>query len=248
MWPVSQAFLDELKKPVQQFRVRMDVLDTNFVPISGGVFYDVGFSSDATGILVDGAVDVDVTRQARRNFTATLINRHGEWSPNAEWSGTFYVDRLIRLWRGVVYGVGADTPEELVPIGTFFIDHADVVVERNMSVVILSGTDLWKKFNKHQFTAPFKWTSSTNINTVIEDVSELAGVTQLQLDPLIGRHTDEKTLNSNIMVEIGDTANDVLSKISTNYGLDIYFDPMGILVSQDMLNPADQEVVFRYLA
>lgn len=248
MYTVTEAFLQELQKPVQQFRVKMEVLDTDFSPVDGGTFYDSGYSADSTRILVDGSVDVDVTRQARRTFTATVLNKSGEWSPNAEWSGTFYVDRLIRLWRGVVFPAGADETEELVPIGTFFIDNADVVVERNMSIVVLSGTDLWKKFNKHQFTAPYKWISGTALNTVIQDIATQCGISNILLDSLSARTASEKTLNQKIAVEIGDTANGVLSQLALSYGLDIYFDPMGVLVSQDMLNPADQAVVFRYIA
>lgn len=139
---------------------------------------------------------------------------------------------------------------ELVPIGTFYIDNADVVVERNMSVVVLSGTDLWKKFNKAQFTVPRVWAAGTTINQVITDMATAAGVdfSRITLDPLTSRATNEKTLNNKLKAEIGDSYNDVLSKVIDSFGLDVYFDPLGTLVSQDMRNPIDQEVVFRYVS
>jgi hypothetical protein len=245
MYTVSSAFLDELRRPVQQFVVKMDVLDTDFEPITGGTFFDVGYGSDTTAILVDGEVDVDVSRLARRTFTASLLNKFGEWSPNAEWSGTFYVDRLIRLWRGVRF---SDNSTELVPIGTFFIDHADVVVERNMSIVALSGTDLWKKLAKSQFTAPQTWAISTPINDVITDIVSGFGLTAINLDPLTSRTTSEKELNKKLLVEIGDSGSEVIGDLIKSYGIDLYFDPMGTLTSNDLLNPADREVVFRYVA
>lgn len=252
MYTISDAFIEELRRPVQSIRVRLEVLDTDENPVDGGVFYDVGYNSDATGILVDGSVDVDVTRAARRTFTASLLNRFGEWSPNSDWSGTFYIDRLIRIWRGVVYSSETSSAigesEELVPIITAFIDHADVVVERNMSIVTLSGTDKWKKIAKSEFTTPTSYAANTPVNDVITAIANDAGITVLSLDPLANRHTDEKSLNKKLAFEIGDSRSDALSSLATSYGLDIYFDPMGILVSQDLLNPIDREVVFTYVA
>lgn len=245
MYTVSEAFLDELKQPVQAFRVKMEVLDTDGDPVDGGTFHDVTYTADATGILIDGNVDVNVTQAARRTFTATLLNKFGEWSPNADWSGYFYVDRLIKLYRGVVY---RDFSEEIVPIGVFFIDHADVIVERNMSVVTLSGTDKWKKIAKSEWTAPESFASGLFVNTMITNIANDAGITSLSLDPLTSRTTDEKELNKRMFYERGDKRSDALIEIGKDYGLDIYFDANGVLVSQDMVNPMDQEVVFRYLA
>lgn len=245
MYTVSQAFLDELRRPVQQFVVKMDVLDTDLQPVDSGTFFDVGYGSDTTAILVDGEVEIDVSRLARRTFTATLLNTYGQWSPLADWSGTFYVDRVIRLWRGVRF---SDSSTELVPIGTFFIDHADVVVERNMSIVVLSGTDFAKKLTKSQFTAPQSWAVNTAINDVIVDIAAAAGITQINLDPLASRTSDEKLLNKKLNVEAGDSAASTLEDLVKSYGIDLYFDPLGTLVSEDLTNPADREVVFRYYA
>lgn len=247
MYTVSQAFLDELKQPVQGFRVKMQVLDTDGNPIDGGTFHDVAYQSDTTNILVDGTVDVDVTRGARRTFTATLLNNFGEWSPNAEWTGFFYVDRLVKLYRGMVFANGS---EELVPIGVFFIDHADVIVERNMSVVSLSGTDKWKKIAKSQFTEPFFWNTGTAITNILRDVAEDAGIplTLMSIANLHSRDDDERLLNKRLNVERGDQRSDLILQIGKDFGLDIYFDPDGIYTVQDMQNPADQAVVFRYLA
>jgi hypothetical protein len=245
MYEVSDAFLNELLRPVQQFVVKMEVLDPDFLPIDSGTFFDVGYGNDSTAVLVDGEVEVDVTRPARRTFTATVLNKFGEWSPNADWSGTFYVDRLIRLWRGVRF---TDNSTELVPIGTFFIDNADVIVERNMSIVVLSGTDLWKKLLKGQFSAPQSWAAGTLLNVVITAVAEDAGITSISLDPLASRTTDEKTLNKKLHAEQGDSTSEFLVNLAKSYGIDLYFNPLGVLVSEDMVNPADREIVFRYVA
>lgn len=243
MYPVSNRFLNELRQPVTQFRVKLEVLDSDGNPVDGGTFNDNGYTADSSGILVDGSVDVDATRAARRTFTSTLINESGEWSPSSDWSGLFYVDRNIRIWRGLVFSDGTD---ELVPLGTFLIDHADVVVERNMSVVTLSGTDRWKKLNKSGFTVPYTWLNTTPINDVIEDIVTGADISEYVLDSLAGRPSETSTLNVDLPVEIGDSRSSVLRKLSDDYGIDIAFDPMGVLTTRDLTSPGAQAVVFKF--
>lgn len=243
MQPVSNRFLNELRQPVTQFRVKLEVLDNDGNPVDGGTFNDVGYTGDATNILVDGAVDLDVTRPARRTFTATLLNKDGEWSPSSNWSGLFYVDRNIRIWRGLVYSDGVD---ELVPCGTFLIDHADVVVERNMSVVNLAGTDRWKKLTKSLFTTPQTFVAGTGLNDVIESVISGAGISDWTLDSLASRVTETNSLNVDIPVEAGDSRSSMLQQLGTDYGLDLAFDPMGVFTSKDLQSPASQAIVFRF--
>lgn len=243
MQPVSNRFLNELRQPVTQFRVKLDVLDSAGNPVAGGTFNDVGYTGDASNILVDGSVDLDVTRAARRTFTATLLNRDGEWSPSSDWAGLFYVDRNIRIWRGLVYSDGTD---ELVPVGTFLIDHADVIVERNMSVVNLSGTDRWKKFSKSMFTTPQTFVAGTALNTVIESIISGATITEWVLDPLLSRVTETNSLNVDIQVEAGDSRSGALQQLGADYGLDLAFDPMGVFTSKDLQSPSTQAVVFKF--
>jgi hypothetical protein len=221
----------------------MVVLDTDELPVDGGTFHDTSYTSDASGVLIDGAVDVDVTRAARRTFNATLLNNFGEWSPQSDWSGLFYVDRLVQLYRGFVYPDGL---EELVPIGLFLIDHADVTVERNMSIVVLSGTDKWKKLSKDIFTRPYSWASGTPINDVISDIIVGAGVTSFFIDPLVSRTTDQSELNTKLVVDIKDNRGDVLWKLAQDYGLDMYFDPSGVFTTAELSNPADQPIVYTF--
>lgn len=245
MQTVTDAFIEELRQPVFQMRVRMDVLDGAGSPVNGGTFNDVGYSSDSTAILIDGSVDVDVTRPARRTFTATLLNQFGQWSPSADWSGLFYVDREVRLYRGVVY---RDGTSELLPIGTFLIDHADVLVERNMSTVVLSGTDRWKKIGKSLATHAQSWAIGTSINTVFAAILAVVGVTDYSLDALGSRTSDQKTLNVALKVELGDSWGDVLWKMASDYGIDMYFDPMGSFITQDLSSPDDQAIVYTFVA
>lgn len=223
----------------------MDVLDTDFKIVAK--FQDIGATrGQAEDILVDGNVDVDVTRLTRRTFTANVLNPEGVWSPGSDWGGLFYVNRLIRLWRGIDFGGDGNEQAELVPIGTFMIDSADVEVERSMSIVTLSGSDLWKKFGKSAFKYARSWAAGTNINTIITDVADLAGVTRLNLDPLSSRSAQGKEIGVKFAVEQGDNRGEAIARLCADEGIDIYFDVLGRLTTQDFRTPGDQAVVYTY--
>ena len=241
MYTISPTFIAALKASGHTLRVHMDVLDTDFNIITR--FHDVGdAAAPAEDVLMDGNVDVDVTRLTRRTFTANVLNPAGIWSPGSDWGGVFYVNRLIRLWRGIDYGDAS----ELVPIGTFLIDSADVDVERSMSVVTLAGSDLWKKFGKSGFPAAKSWAVGTPINDIISYCAAQAGITRLKLDPLSSRAAVDRQLQRTFTVERGDNRGEAISKMATAYAIDIYFDTLGYLTTQDFRTPGDQAVVYAY--
>jgi hypothetical protein len=241
VYAVSSSFLAELKNPVHTFRSKMAVLDTNFNPVYE--FLDSGVkSNDATKTMTDGSVDVDVTRLTRRTFTASVLNPDSIWSPRSDWGGLFYVNRLIRLYRGIDFG----SATEMVPVGTFMIDNADVAVERNMSIVVLSGSDLWKKFSKSMFPYNRTWAEGTKINEVIDDIADAAGVQYRNLDPLTNRSSDDRKISKKFSVEQGDNRGEALGKVCKDNGIDVYFDTLGRLTTQDFRRPGDTAVVYTY--
>lgn len=240
MYTVSAAFKTALKSSGHAIIVRMDVLDTDFNIVHQ--FHDIGSGNDPTDILVDGNVDVDVTRLTRRTFTANVLNPDGIWSPGSDWGGMFYVNRLIRMWRGIDYGSG----HELVPIGTFLIDSADVQVERSMSIVTLGGSDLWKKFGKSAFSGAKSWASGTSINSIISYIASASGVTRTNLDPLSGRDSADREISTKFAVERGDNRGEALARLATAHGIDVYFNALGRLTSQDFSSPGDKSVVYEY--
>ena len=218
----------------------MDVLDTDFNVVHQ--FHDVGSGDDPTDILVDGNVDADTTRLTRRTFTANVLNPDGIWSPGSDWGGMFYVNRMIRTWRGIDFGSGY----ELVPTGTFLIDSADVIVERSMSMVTLSGSDLWKKFGKSAFPKAKSWADGTSINSIIASVADAAGITVLNLDPLLDRASADRLITKTFAVERGDNRGEALARLATAHGIDIYFDVLGRLTTQDFNAPGDKAIVYHY--
>lgn len=231
MWNISPAFRAAIQSSVHTIAVKAQVLDTNFNVVEGGEFYDTGNERHIQAYIVDGSIDADLSRGTRRTMTLSLTNPDAEFTPDSEWGGLFYVDRLIRVWRGVVLDDGT---EEYVPVGTFMIDTADVVAERNMSIVAVSASDLWKKVNKAKFGSPKKWVAGTPVQTVIKDMAVLGGVTKFVIDDLSHRTTQTRQIQADLHFERGDVIGDELLKLGTAWGLDIYFDQLGRLVSEEM--------------
>lgn len=242
----GDQFKAELRKPVHTVAARLDILDTSFRPVKTVKSYS---GTDPNDALIDGTVDLDVTRGTRRTLTMSLLNPDGAFTPDKnalsdiDWDGFFYVNRLIRLWRGVRYDSGE---EELVPIGTFMVDKAETLVERGMSTVVIAGSDLWKKFTKSQFGLPRKFAKGTALNTVIKTLATEAGVTQINLDPLAGRTSASNTLQTDKNVEADETRGDVLMDLCADYGIEIFFNPMGVLVTRDFQSPFNRKLAWDF--
>ena len=241
MWNISPQFIDALRHPEQEVRSRLEILDTSFNPIMviGGGGPDKSF--------VDGMVDVDVSRGTRRTLVMTLLNESGEFSPTSDWGGLFYVNRLVRVYRGLVIGGMPEHPMvEYIPIGTFMIDKTETIVERGLSSVVLSGSDLWKKFNKAQWPAPVTFPAGMLINDFIRQLASESGVTNMVLDPLDSRTANSDRLQVSVSWEKGDIKGDALLQICNNYAIDIYFDPMGVLRTEDSRSPQSRATVWSY--
>lgn len=247
MWPVTSMFKEELKKSVHTVAVKVEFLDTNFTALKTITAYTGVDPNDA---LIDGTVDVDITRGTRRTLTMSLLNLEGAftadasvWSESTDWDGYFYINRLIRVYRGVRYESGE---EEFCPIGTFMVDKSETLVERDMSTVVIAGSDLWKKFTKSQFGVPTTYADGTAINTVIADLCADAGVTRVSIDPLIDRVTAAKTLQTDFILEEDETRGDALLKLCTDHGIEVFFDPMGVLTTREFSDPMTRPIEWTF--
>jgi hypothetical protein len=126
------------------------------------------------------------------------------------------------------------------------VDKTETIVERSLSSVVISGSDLWKKFNKAQFPEPRTFPAGMLINDFVRTIASESGVTKLVLDPLSSRTANSDRLQVSISYEKGDIKGDALLQVCNNYAVDIYFDPMGTLRTEDSRSPASRAVVWSY--
>jgi hypothetical protein len=246
VWNISQAFRQELRSPNQQTAARAQLLDSDFKEVPDGDFFTAG-ADDFQDYIVDGNVDIDFSRGTRRTAELTILNTDGEFTPTnatTDYDGKFYVNRNIRLFRGVVLSGGTTV---YAPIGTFMIDSLDVLVERNMTLMNFTLSDHWKKLQKSLITRTWTHPAGTPINDSIRSLAGNAGADYPlapALDPLDSR--SNKTLTTAIKFERGDSRGDKMKEIANKYGIDIFFNQEGRLVSQDRKTPKDAQEVWHF--
>jgi hypothetical protein len=247
----QQLFTQALRDPLHTTVAKAVLLNTAFKPVEGGDIYDRQ-TNEITNFITDGSVDVDTDRGTRRTSEITLLNPSSEFTPATEnfdpegpWVGKIYLNRIVRLFRGIRVGGRV----LYAPIGTFMIDNADVILERNISMVVLTMSDLWKKLSKSFAAKELKWLEGTPINTVIRDLTSAAGADyplSLNLDPLASRSNADKRLNKNFKMEEGSSRGDALLKIRQRYDIDIFFDVSGRFTTQDRKAARDRTPVWHF--
>lgn len=246
MWNISQAFRQELRKPSQQTAARAQLLDSDFKEVPDGDFFTAG-ADDLQDFIVDGNVDIDITRGTRRTAELSLLNPDGAFTPDsslADYDGKFYINRNVRLYRGVVLAGGTTV---YAPIGTFMIDSIDVLVERNLSLINFTLSDHWKKLQKSLVTRSKTYPTGTGINTVIRDLAAAAGADYPLAPSLDALSTRASTVTTKVIqLERGDSRGDTMKELAMRYGIDIYFNQEGRLVSQDRKDPKDAQEVWHF--
>ena len=213
-----------------------------------------GDSDNFENVLTDGQVDVDYERGTRRTSEITILNPSASFTPSTKgydsdgpWAGLIYVNRVVRLWRGVRSAHG----DLYVPIGTFFIDAAQVVVEQNMSLVNLTLSDFWKKLTKSYFGYNKKYKKGTYKNAIIKDILDAAGVPRTGpygavLTKMSGREKAGKIIGKAYKFEKGESRGEILKNLAKDWNLDMYFDPLGVFRSEDRKSDRSKQLVWTF--
>jgi hypothetical protein len=259
--PYSYAeFRDALRRP-HRVTSKVEMLTEKLVDgkivldeVEGGTIFSADKTNELTNFITDGYVDVDTTRAIRRTAELTLLNptaeftpATGDFDPEGPWVGKVYLNRLVRIWRGLYIGDQA----RYVPIGTMMVDIADVLVEQNMSLVNLTMSDRFKKMMKSYVGHQKMWDKGTHYNTIIKDILTDCGIPLLgkyaaQVDDLLDRDPDDRKTNIKFKLEQGDSRGEKLKEFCDRWDIDIYFDPMGILRTEDRRSDRDRQPVFKY--
>jgi hypothetical protein len=252
-----ETFEEQLRGEHQPI-VKVEMLNPDMEPV-GSVIRSACACIDSakgeiTNLVSDGNIDVDTTRGTRRTAELTILNPSAEFTPATEdfdpegaWVGRIYLNRNVRIWRGVHLG----KRHLYVPVGTFMIDACDVLVEQNMSLVNLTMSDNWKKLAKSFWGNQIKYDKGTRINAIIRDIIDNAGVPldgkfRAVLDDMSSRPDRDKEIGHNLKFERGESRGDRLKEMARKWGLDIYFDPMGIFRTEDRSEDRDKRTVWSF--
>ena len=211
-------------------------------------------SNRFANVLSDGNVDVDYDRGTRRTAELTILNPTAEFTPttagfeqDGDWEGLLYLNRVVRIWRGA----NTQSGEIYVPVGTFLVDGAEVIMEQNMSIVNLTLSDFWKRLTKSYFGINKKYPAGTYKNAIIKDMLDSAGVARTGkyhavLDDLSNRSIDGRKIGKAMKFSRGDSRGDILKNLAKDWNIDMYFDPYGVFRTEDRKTDRDRRVVWTW--
>jgi hypothetical protein len=276
MWRLKQGnqdittkFLEAVTQQHQQ-AVRITFLNAFLNPVSDEGQLDSCFCSDpnkdVTNFVSDGNVDVDVDRLIRRTAELTILNPTGMFTPrrakdidtdedgiadDPSLVGYVYLNRLVKIERGVHI---ADDFHMYAPVGIFMIDIAEIIAERNMTVVNLTLSDLAKRIAKSVFTDSKTYNGNdtpVKYNKIIRDILEDSGINDRligSIDPLNDRPESETQIDKKLTFERGQSRGEKLKELCDKWDIDIYFNPVGKLVTVDRRSnkPLPKNSVFTF--
>jgi hypothetical protein len=252
------AFKKELRGEHQPI-IMVEMLNTNMRP-TGKVLRSPGVQIDQKGaftnLVSDGSIDIDMERGIRRTAEITILNptdeftpATGNFRPEGPWVGELYLNRLVRIWRGVLVG----SIEMYVPCGTFMIDESEVIVEQNMAMVNLTMSDMWKKLQKAYLGSPRRYVEGTTYNEIIRDLIsgtgiKLTGRYGAVIDSLKDRDAEDRKIHHKLKYERGESRGDILKALGTRWGLDIYMDPLGAFRTEDRREESQRKIVWKLVS
>lgn len=235
-----------------QSSVKIEFLDTDMRKVKDSTIFSADRTNNVTNFVTDGNIDVDSTRGARRTAELTIMNPTAEFTPGTDafeggagvYTGKVYLNRIVRIWRGT-YVAGQPY---FVPVGTFMIDGASVILERNMSLVNLTMTDLWKKLAKSYVGADVVYDKGTPYNDIIRAVIDFSGVDMgtAHIGSLANRDVEERRTQRKVTFKEGESRGDRLKALAAQWNIDVYFDPMGAFRSEDRATDTDRSTVWTF--
>lgn len=245
-WPFSQELMKD-HTPV----VKIEFLYPGTYAVDDWIVSG-GTRGEVTNVVTDGNVDLDITRGTRRTAEITLLNptaeftpSTGNFSPEGAWVGKIYLNRLVRIWRGVE----VEGQAMMVPVGTFMVDTAEVIAEENMSLVNLTMSDQWKRLTKSAMGHNKKYPKGTPYNTIISDIISFVGLPTSGplapwLDPLHNRPAADKTINRAIKLKRGDNRGKILKELTWSWGIDAFFNVWGRFKTYDRFKMSQKQTVW----
>lgn len=193
-----------------------------------------------------GHVAVTATAEIRRTCTVT-IQSSGRTLDS--WVPVNPGDLLhpasgneLRLYRGFRYAGGIT---ELVPLGVFEMTKVKVTDTQSGLSIQIAGSDRAWKVKRQSFTKPYAVAAGTKLATLIQAIvsARISGV-QFSLYP-----TSVTLAAATLAATPASSTNDpwgVLQTFAAGFGLELYFDPLGICTLAPIPTPKSETQSWDY--
>jgi hypothetical protein len=172
--PVSSAVTDEVRAAYLEPRL--------FVTRRVSIYESDGLTlwrpENMQARLIAGSVSVSGDRDERRNLEGLTL-RNNDGLLNQDDQGGFFYDKIIKMFRGVVYQVNGSYKRFECQIGEFMIDTIND--QRFPKHVVISGRDYTKKLMLDEFAVDTSFTAGSQVDTLVRTIATNAGVTKFRL-------------------------------------------------------------------
>lgn len=224
MYPVSAAF----KAAMVKSNVRLIKLEQ----LNGAMTVIATFQT----VAVSGRVQMQQSKEARRNLTLEIANPGGIYTPSLT-TDPFFFNQRVRVWLGTILADGVTA--EYAPVGTFLVNIAEA--SSKTQTLAVTALDFWKYLQIASLLTMASYAAGATLLSIFTDLinqaqSALNGITITRdIDPTAATTTYTGTVP--LQFAAGSRIADCLAVFFDAYGWDFWFDPLGTFVARPYVQP-----------
>lgn len=218
-WPTSDAWQPALRAG-PTYRYECDVLANGVVTIPSLP-------------VVSGDVRVDGSSVAHRSCSLTIATAIGITPPSAASDALAPYGNEIQIRAGFVYPNGT---YELIPVGRFRIDQAEVIDTAEALTIAITGVDRAAVVEEERFDAPWVLAPSTNIGTeLLRIVQRTYPTVTSTISGTEGKTTPAEPV---VLPEQKAPWSNGVTRTARDFGLEAFFDGEGRFVVRAISDPS----------
>ena len=206
--------VDAIHGPVTRVTRRIDIYE----PDRETLFY-------SNAGIIDGSVSIDISRPERRAGAFTLDNLDGDLDPNN--SGGFWYDKIIKVYRGVIYS-GGDWETQIAELT---IDDFDA--QRHPGTLKITCRDYAARLLGSKVATSTTYPENHPIEEAIRDIAISGGLPIEQIDlPLTG-----ESLGHEYVIEQETDRWAAMNEVAQSYNYELFFTADGMLTMREFADP-----------
>lgn len=172
-----------------------------------------------------GAVTVDEGSVARRRCTLTVVATGDVVPPSEPTDVLAPYGNEIQVRAGIVL---ADGSTELIPVGRFRIDQAEVIDTDAALTIAIAGVDRAAAVEAERFDAPWVVAASTNVaDELVRIVQRTYPTVETAISGATGKATPAEPV---VLAEATAPWSEGVARIARDFGLEALFDGLGRFV------------------